>query len=269
MAQPLYFLPDINRAQVYPGNKLTRSVIEGRGLLDVFSDCLGVNQAGVADVAGRGPGGMSGTILHYQSPVTDIPGRIGFYPDEQDWHAVGDGSGYWIGLSKASPPTPNDLRRPVFHAGYQWVLGDGSEWTIPVIRRPDGTTNLPCDMIWDAAGVVQSPIKRAYERYWQDSEIVADYVFQTAGKDGELQVSRALELAVQAIGINYRFGRAEQNILRLVDTTNFADVLFLSVDFPKFSELVQKKTATHDTSITSPGCEGSAGDTVQVAATCD
>lgn len=245
MAQPLYFLPDLNRAQVFAGSKLARSIIKPRGLLDAFGDCLGLNQAGVCDVAGRGPGGLSGVIVHYQSPVTDIPGRIGYYPDEQEWHQCSDG--LWIGLSTTSPVTPADLQRPLFHQGYAWTLADGNEWTVPVVRRPDGSTGLPCDMVWDSDGNVQTPIKRAYQRYWDESEIVSDYVFGT-DKDGELTLQRALTLAVQALGLNYRYGRHEQNVLRLVDTVNWNTVLALSVDFPKFSSIVQKKTPSDSVS---------------------
>jgi hypothetical protein len=199
---------------------------------------------------------MSGIVIGYKSPATDIPKRIGYYPAEQTWTPIGDGTGAWIGLDTASPPTPDDLRRREFHVGYSLELGDGNEWMIPVIRRPDGTTSLPCDMVWDAAGEVQQPIKRSYERFWNDSAIIAEWAFDLdSGEKKDLPIGRMLSLAVQALSINYRFGPNEQNLLRVVDSTNFATLLMLTVDYPRFVSLLGQKKTESTTVNTSPGVE--------------
>ena len=270
--QPVYFLPNLTKEQLAPGERLDHSVLRARGIGDVFADCdfrdVLINQP-----SGLGPGQHSGLYLCYLVPGTGaIPDRTGFYPDEQEWHQVGDGELVWIGVTKASPPTAADLvRKRVFH-GYYVTLADAENWAVPVIRRPDGSTQLPCDMIFDAAGNVVEPIKRQYVEYWDETAEVAEWFFGEKGFDvSGFSKSRALRLAIRALGLNYRYGVNEQNIVRAIDTMNWVSVLASTVDLSKALELVEKKSAPATVAEplnTSPGQPVDSPTTDPAVATC-
>jgi hypothetical protein len=256
VSQPLYFLPGVNAAQLAPDGKLSRSLLESRGIGDVFADVVAANKdCSICDMHGLGPGERSGSILCYQTPGGDLPKRLGYYPDEQTWHQISEG--LWIGTMNDSPPTESDLRRKKQHGGYSIELANGERFNIPVIRRPDGSTELPTDMYWDANGAIVEPIKAAYRKYWDETEVVAEWFFAKEQFGGEsFNKGKALLLAVDAVGINYRFGKNEQNVLRFIDKENYLSVLMSTIDGPLAVELGEKKSAdaeARDAMNTSPG----------------
>jgi len=241
MSQPLYFLPNCTRAQLVTGTGLTRSLLAARGLADVFADVSAPSvDCAVCELGGRGPGDLAGTILCYQTPDGEIPGRVGFYRAEQTWTPVGDGSLLWIGTNPAAPPTAADMRRPRQFTGYKLTLADTHEWLVPVIRRIDGSTELGTDLIWDAAGRLIEPIKDRYRAYWEHSaEVLAWFTAEDGFNGAAFNKARALELAVEAVGLNYRYGRAEQNALRAIDGLNYLSVLMATIDWPKAAAIAE------------------------------
>lgn len=241
MAQPLYFLPDLRQAAA-ESVPLRKQVLKERGLADIFAD-VPFDQQPLWELKGRGPGDQPGCILYYQTPSGAIPRAAEFRPKEQTWHPVGDGSLLWIGLDSAEPPKPEEMARRKQYPGYWIELGDGCEWRVPVIRRPDGTTELPRDMKWDATGKLVEPIKAAYEAYWDATAETAKWFYSRNGE--VIDRDRALSLAVQAMGLNYRYGRNEHNVLRLVDSENYLLILAATVDRPAHEENEdQKKSET-------------------------
>lgn len=240
MAQPLYFLPAVTmtRETALPAR---REILVAHGLMDVFAD-VKMESLGFNNLSGIGPGNKSGVIVFYTSPVTDIPRRIGYFPDEQTWHPVDDGSLLWIGLDNTSPPTPDDLRRTKTFTGYEIELGDGNLWDIPVIRCPaDESTSLPATQYVERGKFVRT-IKAAYKQYWEESVEIADWFF--SGEKKEMPIVRLHELCVRAIGINYRFGENEQRLMSVVDSENWMALLGCTVDFNKVQAMgdVQKKS---------------------------
>lgn len=240
MSQPLYFLPNV-RWTFGQNIAITRSIIREAGLTDIFSD-VSEDHVGFNEISGKGPNGSSGTIIFYRDN-REPPRRMGYYEGEHDWHQVGDGSKCWIGIDKLSPPRPEDLCRRTIHEGYNLELADGRRWQIPVIRRPDGSTGLPTDMIFDAAGKYSEPIKPAYQKYWESSAEVCEWVYVDGGSD-RIDNPKALMFAIEAMNLNYRYGMQEHNALRLVDKTNFQVLLMLTVDLPRVRREMesQKKT---------------------------
>lgn len=239
MSQPLYFLPRVTwtREQSIAA---TRAIIRAAGLSDLFSD-VPESKVGFNTLAGRGPGELSGTIIFYVDD-REPPHRMGYYPDEQTWHPVGDGSQLWVGIDTDRKPTPAELKRRLVHSGYQLELADGNQYTIPVIRRPDNSTNLPTDFIFDAAGKLQEPIKDAYRSYWDASAEVCQWFYSESPPD--FNKLRAINLAIDVLRVNYRYSVNEQNALRLVDATNWMAILAMSVDLPRVQaeREAQKKT---------------------------
>ncbi len=263
MAQPLYFLPDL-RESAAKDVALRKQILKERGLLEVFADVPMVEQP-LAELTGRGPGDKSGCMLYYQTPSGDIPRRAGYYPSEQSWTPVGDGSLLWIGVDTAEPPKPEEMARKKRHNGYWVELGDGNKWLVPVIRRPDDSTELPADMVWDSAGRLIKPIKAAYQAYWNETAEVAAYFFE----DAELSEGRALELAIRALSLNYRYDRTAHNILRAVDTATWPLVIGCTVDLPKSDALAdaqKKMNAPLQAESITPGAPGDCQDTGQAVA---
>lgn len=252
MAQPIYFLPHL-RESAAKDVSLRKQVLKERGLAEIFADVPMVEQP-LQELTGRGPGGLPGCLICYQTPKGDVPRRWCYMPKEQTWTPVGDGSLLWIGVDSAEPPTPEEMARKKQYDGYSVLLGDGNRWSVPVVRAPDDTTSLPRDMVWDATGRLIEPIKPLYESYWNESKETAAWVFDGVKPD---DYGRALELAVRALSINYRFGRNEQNILRVIDSETLAGLLIATVDG------MQKKSLTS----TTPGQPGDSPNTDQAAAT--
>ena len=244
--QPLYFLPGVTRGTLLPGGELSRSLLESRGLANVFADVTTAD-AVVNELTGPGPGKQTGLVLTYRDADGQVDGRMGYYAAQQEWQSFLDGK-LWIGIDTANPPTPEQLRRKRQHRGYPIELADGDQWQIPIIRRPDGSSLLPTDMYVDDAGELQQPLKRQYLTYWEESAEVADWFFSENGSGsfgGEsFSAKKALSLAVRALSLNYRFGDREQAVLRILDSETYIAVLGFSVDVVRFRAIAeaQKKT---------------------------
>lgn len=227
--QPLYFLAGVDAANLAPGNRLNRSILESRGIAEAFSD-VGDGDHACSQLSGRGPGDRSGCILSYITPAGQAARRVGFYPDEQQWTQVG--TDVWIGIDFADRPKPDELRRRQTSDGYWVELADGQRYAIPVIRRRDGSSNLPTDMATNPlTGRFEESIKPRYAKYWEQAAIAAEWFFGEHGFDGPtFDKSQALQMAIMALSLNYRVGPLEQFVLRLVDSSNFLEVLAAAVD---------------------------------------
>jgi len=242
---PLYFLPHA-RAADFGSVPLARQLLAARGLWEVWAD-VPLADFLIAELKGRGPGDLPGLIIGYQTPGGLVPSRLGYYPAEQVWQPAGDGGLVWLGLDPLSAPLESDLRRRKLYPGYQIELADGQKWQVPLIRRADGSTGLPTDFVWDASGQLVEPLKPAYQKYWDDSAEAAGWFYGDEQEGRQFggptfSKARALELAVQALALNYRFGRAEQQLCRVLDSTTYLTVLAASVDVPGVMERLQKKT---------------------------
>jgi len=232
MAAPLYFFPRLTLDQLAPGGRLSAALLAATDTAAVFGDIESVReQTARFESTGPGPGGLSGVYLAANPPHGAAPHRIGYFPDFQTWTEAIPES-LWIGLDKEHPPTPADLARPRQYRGEAVRLA-GSDWLIPVVRSPHRMTLLPCDLFWDAAGQVRKRIKARYAQAWEDAGDAFDLFYnpETAGSVAG-GLARALEIAVGAIGLNYRYGRHEQNGLGLVDNENWEDVLAALADVP-------------------------------------
>jgi hypothetical protein len=247
VAQPLYYLPGVSRKALAPDGNLVRSILGSRGIGDTFRDVIGIAaDCGITDVTGTGPDGGSGCILCYQTLDGSLPESTGFDPDKQTWtEAEGVDGGLWLGLTNDSPPTPEDMRRKKQIGGYSFPLGDGQTWTVPVLRRPDDSTELPTGMVIQPDGSIDEPVKAAYRQLWEDAGKIVGYFYTDTNPDRQLDRPTAMSLAMRALGLNYRFGTHEQNLLQLLDSESFLAVVGMMVDTPKcltIEEAEQKKT---------------------------
>lgn len=242
MAPPIYYLTGVTKGQLAPGGKLARAILESRGLGRTFCDVDTIEQdVTLFEVAGHGPGGKAGCVFCGLPASGEAPKRVGYYPAEQTWTQVEDD--LWYGVDPDDPPTPKDLERKRMVPGY-WIELAGAEWQIPVIRRPDGGTALPRDWIVEKDGAVTEQIRDAYRALWEEFVSVVDLFFNADDPSPagtfQLPAADAVRYSLDALALNYRVDRIEQNMLHLVDADNWAAILGATVDLTTFFEVFQQ-----------------------------
>jgi len=269
MAAPLYFFPQIRRAQLAPDNRLSRSLLAARRLERTFADVGEATRDCILfELSGTGPGGHAGMILSVLPVSGEAPLRAGYYPEFQTWTEIAGDVPYWVGLDKEHPPMPEDLARKKIFAGYKVELA-GRTWEIPVIRDPLGSSGLPMSWRRDPDGGTSQAIRPdwavLFERFGR-----ALWLFNDPDGPYPIRLDRgeALDLCIEALAVNYRVGIAEQNLLGLIDSENWFSVLACAVDWPTYRDVYeavegQKKTrllakeAAPASQSTEPGPESS------------
>ncbi len=252
MSQPLYFLPGVSRetlAGVDPhAHKINRALLAERGLAGVFADVT--DRECVAFELHETPGGKAGCFLYYKTVAGRDPLVTTYKQSSQDWHDVN--KGLWIGVEKDSPPTEQDLRRRKISP---WVAPIGAEmagqeWTIPVIRRIDGATSLPTQLVLTESGELEKPVHPNYRDQWERFQDIADWAITSTIQLSEVALLRR---AIEALSINYRYGLHEQNVLRYIDSEAFPQILFMAVDKWGAEQLAaaQKKTSSFPSDVNS------------------
>jgi hypothetical protein len=256
MSAPLYFLAGASRDTIVAASGALRREALARWRLDqVLADCAGEEDVSASEIHAKGPGGGSGVLLCAQSTGGQIPDRLGYYPDAQDWQRVEE-SDLWIGLDPHAPPGPDDLARrgqrvnpdgspAAPFAGHLCRLAGfngagGREWEVPVVRRPDpaGTSNLPQRFV-RSGGRVRGDLLPAYRAIWEETQRAVGAFFPKTEADRVVETEWSIDLAVRGLGLNYRFGWDLQNRLGLIDTTNWEAVLGALVDFPLYVAMAQ------------------------------
>lgn len=268
MAPPLYFFPTVTLPELLDRQRLNPSILDRYGLQDVLGD-VNVAHTSRFDLRAKGPGDKSGALVTTNTDGQP-PVRAGYFPDFQDWHKVRNDPELWIGIDKEHPPTPGDLVRPSTIAGHRVTLADGHDYEVPIVRSldPSGTTNLPRDMYYDAAGQFVVTLRRDYQALWDEAATVSDFFFSEEEDNRKKGFSEILRLCVLFLGVNYRYGQAEQAVLRLVNTSHSTwEQIFRAVADMPFVERVleeQKKTESPlvpDTPSSEPGPPADTPDT--------
>lgn len=262
MAPPIYFFPASSKDQLAPGGRLDRDKLRQFGLDRHFGDLGSVTEdASLLELTVAGPGGASGCFLMAIPPGGQVPVRLGFYPDFQDWtEQEGMEKSFWVGLDKEHPPAAADLLRKKTFGGYQLELAGGEVFEVPVIRDPEGGTSLPRDFAIAADGSIEAEVKATYRETWERFAVPVGWLFDPEGPDAIAMDADTMSLCLAALAINYRVGRPEQNLLHLVDSENWQSILFAAVDVPTFRDVLvrvceQKKT--RDASSSPTGGPGS------------
>jgi len=266
MSSPVYFLAGARRDMLIDAqDRLRAEGLARYRLREVLSDCESIDQVSVSELNTHGPDKKSGVILCAQSATGRLPNKTGFYPNDQNWRRVED-SDLYIGLDKHEAVTPADLQRlgtrvspdgtpaPRF-AGHYVKLTDGQEWEFPIVRRPgkDGRTNLP-RTFHRLGGEFSQVIDPRYLAIWEQTSLACHVFFNSEANDRIVDLEWAVDLCVQALALNYRFSWDLQNILGLIDSTNWEQCLASLVDLPLFLELAaqQKKSALPSSASVSP-----------------
>lgn len=270
--QPLYFLPGETLFGTANEGVLSRGVLAKHGIADTFSDVKGPKFADceVAECE-SGPGGSSGVILAYKRPDGKAPAAY-YHTSGWTWTQCRDN--LWIGVDGNT--AAEDIQRPRGYDGYKIPLADMGEFLIPVIRRDDGTTELPRVMGWNESGEFTESIREKYRSLWEETAQVLTWLVEKSPED-EIDTSLAAKMAIRALTINYRFGMLEQRVLQIVDSENYLTILGMTIDIVKINEIALARTedakkkespSPGDASMSStPGHPDTIQDTPQVAAT--
>lgn len=229
MSQPLYFLRNIQHDGangIAPGGHFNRDLLEEFGIADTFRDCegVGIDCGACPTNGGDDVEGWSGIILFYQQPDgLKLPSHTGYGRGNIQWTKMSEK--LFIGIDKDDPPKPHEMARKKQFSGYFH-----EEWMIPIIRRPDDTTELPCSFRFYNVGrkeVIHDKYRDVYDRFGK----VADWFVNNKFNTDEFDKWEAVEMAIAAIGVNYRFSKLEQTVLDIVTTEDFATLLGMAIDF--------------------------------------
>lgn len=263
-----YFLPVVSKDAV------TADTLAACGLAPVFRDCLRSEPdfqrlCTRMDVA-VGPTGTSGALVAALPTNDELPHRLGFHPDHQEWVEI-EGK-YWLG-SDTEPeqkPTPAGLARDPLIGGYEFELGDGQVWQCPVIRYPVGSSNLPSRWGVDPkTGDFREQILAEYEDAWQ----MAGEMWDVFMGEKEIEEPESFRYAVRALGLNYRLGPHEAARMGLLTSTNYMHVFKAAIHGPMIEELLKEEESKKNSQppppeSSTPGPPADSPNTGPAAASC-
>lgn len=192
----LYFLPGENS----PGG-----VIEKYGLQYAFDAEKAPNT-----IESVGPDGKRGLLVSYAEPD-----ELKYESEKQIWIPFGH---LYVGAARDAMPTAEDIQRLQQVNGYMIPLADGYTWHVPLARE------LPKQITFNTDGaVVQSPMER-YADLCRDAERVFYHIKRDLGylEEGDpnehIQIDEAAHIVINILAVNYRLGKPEATLLKLLDT---------------------------------------------------
>lgn len=209
----------------------------------------------------RGPGDQPGLFVWVH------PGKeLRYLPGKQHWHEcqaappplLRDGTTLartvWLGIDFDQSVKPGDLVREPTTAGWKLELYEElGPVIVPVIRSPRrDRINIPQRMHFDAAGNVVLTVREQWQWLWEGVGKAWDVL---TGNGEAFGYSEGLQLALDVLGVNYRYSRYEQEVLGWLDTSNWLDVLYTATDVALVRELLadpqDKKKAVEPTAAAS------------------
>lgn len=223
----LYFLPDV----VGIPRAARQAWLAQRGLPHL-EDC----SLPFAELM-KGPSEGRGLIFPAVNSGDKVDPRLrSFLPDEQIWKRYG--SDIWIGRFKDAQIGPSELRRPMQVKGHRVKLCDGNQWLIPLVRSFDGATCLPQTIDFDEDGQPVLDIQPKYSKFYSQGIKVWDRIME----DDLLSPTEVLlDLAVEALKVNYSVSKWEIGFLGLLDTQIVQKVTEAVIDAPTWRRWVELK----------------------------
>ena len=221
MAGFLYYFPDVDPSQVSP------SFLEGRGLSLAFRDLLQPgnwqpsHNVTIAPIV-HGPDGKGGCYVYPIPETGNLPRTHGYDKETQEWWDCGE---YWLGIDTENRPTPPELVRPTVVTGYDYRLGDDWDWMCPVIRRPDGTPNIPQSWGENGSGFVEKVLMQ-----WEWAWTLCEKIWNVFIGAENIERSEAWDICCQLLSINYRIGKHEITKLGLVTSDNYVQIFQAAVE---------------------------------------
>jgi hypothetical protein len=241
MAAFLYFIPDaiVNSVESLP---------EATGLRAILGDAGSFSAFPVAQFVLPNRLTASGTLVATPNDPGDL---VAIRQDEQEWTPVvkDNVTTHWIGVWKAAPPTPEDLRHAELVDGNSLKLGE-HEWVVPVIHPPLQTT-LPRIFRMTGTGPTMEPEPK-YRELQTESVGFFEWVANMGAKpETEEQRAEAMKrtptwgetfgYCARVLGVNYRIGMWELGALGMLNTNNARDVVFYSLGLKQWLDEVNAR----------------------------
>lgn len=296
MAAPVYFFPDrrLSPDFVKPGGEFRREYLYALNLDRIFGDIRHIHELAYAEVPRGGPANAGGGVCLAITPAIGSGGTLpqgGLISDGQEWirRERENGQVYYVGIRPDDPPRPCDVLRPGGAQGPDGPLpkipgedvefGDGNLWHVPLIRRPNGETNLPVVMGWDEKDRPRQEIDPEYFGLWNATSVLLE-IFD-ADRETPIDVAQVMELVAQGLSCNYRLDHALISRLRLFNSDAVKQAAGVMVDFDFYAEGLRRAVASRQkkmkrttdasgsvasTANTLAGCGASTPDTVPAAA---
>lgn len=230
MASFVYFLPNQNGAA-------TNQVLIEVGLAHA------IYGAGPQSAqCNNGPGGTAGLIV-----VADHPRKADcmYWPDRQTWRKSPDGK-FWVGHMNDARPGPEDLARDMIYMGQRLTFQDGREWIVPrchgVVPQRPATLPSRLDLSEDGKwiGTPAEPYAKLADKAFELWQVLIGVAKNTLSAAGEI------DLAAEALAVNYRIGRLEIAMLGLWTTDDHKRVLRAMIDADEIEawgkSMLEKKT---------------------------
>lgn len=240
MAGLMYFLPGASIAKLRSGEDLVHNELNSPELAGVLADVRGSGETSFFECnSSKAPGGKGGVlIVPFEAGE---PGKqVGYFPESQVWQQTALGS-FWIGHSRNEPVRADHLRRrtPLVN-GYDVELA-GQVWHVPMVRRPPNVTALPREMEFDGAGNLVFRLSPTHQRLWDELGRFVETLYGDRPHSDDDERDWAT-LAIDVLAVNYRVGRSTQNVLHLVNSDTYQQVLNMAVDVPFYEAQMQKKS---------------------------
>jgi hypothetical protein len=207
MARFLYFVPDSSATSL-------------DGLPDVHPKKVLAGANAVCRGTTDGSTGEPGVVVMVQEPDdAENPTKHGYYPDTQEWKVY---PGWSLGWEKDNLPRPNDLAREDPVGGEVLKLGDGREWTLPLLGP--AWQELPGTVQDKPDGGCEVVMRKEFLPLCKESE----WWFNVLLQKSVYSFDRLLTFVSDALATNYHVGRPEVGSLGLVTTKPIDHALILA-----------------------------------------
>lgn len=205
---------------------------------------VGARHCSFRGVTGTGPGGAGGCVFTVTDAEPNLT-RLLYQKADQVWHPLGGAPGLYVGWWKDTRPGPETLARPDRVPGYDVRMGDGRLWHVPCARpiRDSPCPGFPRALTRDADGpgwVVGGVVEQYADLYAKAETVFKDMT--TIDEAGQVTFSDGADIAVTALGVNYRIGPDEASALRLLTTACIVDALHALVDWPTWLAAIEEMT---------------------------
>lgn len=243
----LYYVPNID------GAKLSREWLRKSPLCEVLRDCwernTGWSLVNMCD-CNNGPDGLRGVVFSFGSADQQV---TKYDPAHQRWVDCGT---HWLGIDERFPPHPSSLQRRRIIPGEEHELNDGNVWILPIVSQPSDTPNL---RPWRVAlptietlASLKSGAPKFVEHYQAIWDLTAKIInWQLLGLPvAETPAESVLflyEAACTLLGLNYRIGPHEADMLELFQEEDRARVLYVAIDMATVDQIMEARNAGRST----------------------